>query len=57
MAPEPPPILVDARTLQHEGTAYYVIAKADMDRLTAYVNALRLAFQENLISLRKCVGP
>ena len=48
--------MVDATTVQSDQGVSYLILKADMDRLTAYVNALRLAFLENLISLKRCAG-
>lgn len=56
VAVEPQAFQVDVTLVERSEGSYYLIAKTDMDRLTAYVNALRLAFRENLISLRRCAG-
>lgn len=56
MAVEPPAFQVDVTLIEKSEGSYYLIRKSDMERLTAYVNALRLAFRENSLSLKRCGG-
>lgn len=53
---EPPPVQIEVTALQTDAGQVLVVSAADRVRLNAYINALRLSFQENLVSLKRCAG-
>lgn len=53
---EPEGISVDAKIIEQDGKKYLTLSQEDSAKIVSYINDLRLRFQLNLDSLKKCSG-